>query len=75
MHPMPENHWEIIVASAAPSTPHRNTITNTRSSTMFITAAIPRKISGVMEFPTALSSDAKKLYRNVAMMPANITSR
>ena len=42
---------------------------------MFITAAIPRKISGVMEFPTALSSDAKKLYRNVAMMPANITSR
>ena len=42
---------------------------------MFRTAETPRKTSGIIEFPTALSSDAKKLYRKLANIPQKTTSR
>ena len=41
----------------------------------YSTADTPRKISGVAELPSARRSDAKKLYRNVALMPQKITHR
>ena len=73
--PMPETYWDMTVASAAPATHLLNTSTNTKSSTIFITAEIPKKIRGTTELPRALKRDAKKLYKNVAHIPVNIIQR
>ena len=72
---MPEKYCAIIVAAAAPAIPILNTSTNKRSRAIFVSADIPRNHIGVTEFPTALSRQAKKLYREAAASPANIMTR
>ena len=43
--------WAATVAMAAPATPHRNTMMNSRSSPTFSTVENSRNSSGVRESP------------------------
>ena len=52
---------EISVAKAAPNTPILNTITNNKSSAMFINEEKIKKYSGVFESPSALIIPDKRL--------------
>ena len=73
--PSPEIYWAITVASAAPPIPNGITATKSISSAMFKTALAARKISGADELPSARSMHEKKLYSDVAGIPANTMRR
>ena len=59
-----------IVAIATPATPMWNTVTNSRSSTVFVTAEKIRKYSGLLVSPTARRMPAPMLYSSSPLSPA-----
>ena len=60
---------ESTVANAAPATPVLNTITNSRSRPMFSRLHSTRKISGVLESPSALKMENGVKYAETAIRP------
>ena len=71
--PSADMYCASTVANAAPDIPKLNTATNRISNPILITADTPRNTNGIVEFPIALKRQAKKLYTDVAIIPANIT--
>ena len=57
--PTADSACAMTVASAAPATPRWKVTTNSRSSTMLVTAETARKSSGASELLTARSRAAK----------------
>ena len=57
------------VANAAPATPVFNATTNSRSSTMLSRLQNTRKISGVLESPSALKIENDVKYAATAIRP------
>ncbi len=62
------------MAQAAPATPIFKTMIVNKSSTIFITDEINRKIRGVVLSPMDRMIPARILYRQVAGIPKKITN-
>ena len=60
------------MATAAPATPMCSTRMQNKSSTIFKSAAITKKITGVLESPMERIMAEVRLYRIVTGMPAKI---
>ncbi len=72
---MDETAWAMTVAMATPSTFILNLMTNTKSSTILITADNTKKYKGVLESPTDRSKAEQALKRKTNISPPKIISK